>query len=67
LDYARSWIIATEGNAFMWPGPDLRLVPSRQPPTIYYGPLPPKLFKIVIERVVKLARGQKFHDVARAP
>jgi hypothetical protein len=28
LDDAPAWIVTTEGNAFIWPGPDIRPVPG---------------------------------------
>lgn len=43
LDRDRSWIIATELNRFIWPGPDIRLVSDRGSP--YYGEIPAKLFE----------------------
>jgi hypothetical protein len=65
LDGERSWIVLSEGNSFVWPGPDVRPVPNKRPPTIYYGPLPPKLFRIVVTRLVELARKRRFRDVPR--
>jgi hypothetical protein len=29
LDFERSWIMLTEANEFVWPGPDLRPIPGR--------------------------------------
>jgi len=44
LDDARSWIIVSEGNRFIWPGPDIRpIAPGR----FEYGFLPPALFENV--------------------
>ena len=40
LDEAPSWVVTTEANAFVWPGPDLRPVPGRTPATITYGQVP---------------------------
>lgn len=54
LDAARSWIVLSESNRFVWPGPDLRPVASDSG---YYGPLPPALFDAVRRRFVALARG----------
>src|SRR4051794_4524334 len=34
LDGARSWIVLTELNRFIWPGPDVRIAPG-QPSPIY--------------------------------
>jgi hypothetical protein len=41
LDDERSWIVLTESNRFVWPGPDVRPIDSD---TGYSGPLPPALF-----------------------
>lgn len=65
LDEERSWIVLTESNRFVWPGPDVR------PPPIetadgYYGPLPPNLFAEVRRRFVALARGQAHASVVRS-
>jgi hypothetical protein len=32
LDKERSWIILTELNRFIWPGPDVRIAPGRDSP-----------------------------------
>lgn len=37
LDGEPAWIITTEANAFVWPGPDLRPVPGRKPASPIYG------------------------------
>lgn len=65
LDGERSWIILSEGNRFAWPGPDLRPVPRRKPPTIYYGPIPPELFEHVRARFLELIRASGHADVPR--
>lgn len=55
LDDARSWIVLTESNRFVWPGPDLRPLNNASG---YFGPLPPALFAEVKRRFVSIARGQ---------
>lgn len=47
LDDAPSWIVTTEANAFVWPGPDIRPVPDRTPATFVYGRVPDGLLKQV--------------------
>ena len=42
LDDERSWIISTEVNQFIWPGPDIR--PAKGAETPLYGAIPAKLF-----------------------
>jgi mRNA-degrading endonuclease toxin of MazEF toxin-antitoxin module len=56
LDSERSWIVCTEVNRFIWPGPDLRLVPGSER-SYGYGVLPPLLFKQVQQTLLQsLAR-----------
>lgn len=42
LDDLPSWIVVTETNDFLWPGPDLRPVSRNQPNRFDYGMLPPR-------------------------
>ncbi|MFN3833785.1 MAG: plasmid maintenance toxin (PemK-like) [Allorhizobium sp.] len=56
LDDERSWIVLTESNRFVWPGPDVRPVGSESG---YHGPLPPALFEEVKRRFVELAKSQR--------
>lgn len=42
LDQARSWIITTELNRFIWPGPDVRIAPGKDSPL--YDAIPELLF-----------------------
>jgi len=42
LDDARSWIVVTEGNEFLWPGYDLCNLPHSE--RYDYGFLPPRFF-----------------------
>lgn len=65
LDDQRSWIMVTEGNRFLWPGPDLRFVPGEGPESIAYGMLPPAVFSAVRERFVALARARRVTIVGR--
>ncbi len=63
LDGERSWIVITEVNEFIWPGPDLRPVPGGDG-SIVYGVLPPRLFDVVRDRF--LARAER-SEAARVP
>lgn len=40
LDADASWVVTAEANEFVWPGPDVRPVPGRTPPTMIYGRVP---------------------------
>jgi hypothetical protein len=48
LDTERSWVVTREANAFVWPGPDIRIVPGSSPASAIYGRLPTKLLDKVI-------------------
>lgn len=63
LDDERSWIVLTESNRFVWPGPDMRAIDSE---TGYFGPLPPALFNEVKRRFVDLARSQRHRATIRS-
>ena len=65
LDPQRSWIICNEANVFAWPGPDLRAAASHKPPTIWYGPLPPKLATAAREKLLGFARAGRLRRVPR--
>ena len=56
LNHERSWIIVSEGNDFIWPGPDLRPLAGQGPESVVYGFLPPRLFRVIRSRF--LARAQ---------
>ncbi|MFS8145292.1 plasmid maintenance toxin (PemK-like) [Rhizobium sp. BR 249] len=63
LDDERSWIVLTESNRFVWPGPDIRPVEDESG---YLGPLPPALFNEVKRRFVELVRGQRHRATVRS-
>ena len=44
LDDQRSWVVLSEANRFIWPGPDLRLFSSGDAASVSYGLLPSNLF-----------------------
>ena len=46
LDAARSWVLLSEANRFLWPGLDLRMKsPEGGPESVAFGLLPRALFK----------------------
>ena len=65
LDDLRSWIVVTETNDFLWPGPDLRPVSGASPPRFDYGMLPPRFFAHVRDRVLQAYRQRRISGVAR--
>ena len=66
LDDARSWIIVTETNDFLWPGPDLRPIPGSQPSRFSYGMLPPRFFAHVRDRILQAHLRRKLTRVERS-
>ena len=52
LDDQRSWAVVAEGNAFLWPGYDLRKVPRKD--RYDYGYLPPRFFNQVLKAFLAL-------------
>jgi hypothetical protein len=65
LDSDRSWIMISEANEFIWPGPDLRPVPGRDESTIVYGALPPRFFAHVRDKFLARDRREKAARVKR--
>ena len=59
LDSERSWVVLTEANDFIWPGPDLRPAIVGDLDSVAYGFLPPKFMKVLIERLIQLYRDKK--------
>ncbi len=55
-DGQRSWVILDHANEFIWPGPNVRPVPGRDPATIYYGPLPPAFYDAIKLKLLGLLR-----------
>lgn len=54
LDTRRSWVIVTDLNVFIWPGIDIYPVPRSPSGTYEYGPLPPKLFDQIRDRITAI-------------
>jgi len=65
LDDARSWIVVSEWNEFIWPGPDLRRLPGAADASIAYGVMPPALFAKVRERFLSVIKARDAHPVRR--
>ena len=65
LDDAPSWIVVTEVNRFVWPGPDLRPASRAEPERFDYGLLPPLLFRQVRERLAASAASRRLKAVPR--
>ena len=65
LDAERSWIVVSEVNRFVWPGPDLRPVSRSEPDRFDYGLLPPSLFRVIKEKLTACAKAQRLKAVPR--
>ena len=53
LDSERSWVVLTEANDFIWPGPDLRPAVNGDSSSVAYGMLPPGFMRVLRERLVQ--------------
>ena len=62
LDAARSWVVLSEYNEFLWPGPDLRPVAGGG---FAYGVLPPGFFRQLRDRLLTLAEERALRRVPR--
>ncbi len=64
LDSERSWVVVSEVNRFVWPGPDLAPVPG-SPRRFDYGFLPPRFFKKITSQIVDWARARDLEEIHR--
>lgn len=64
LDDARSWVVLSEWNEFVWPGPDLRRLPNATDASVAYGMLPPGLFATIRDKFLAIVNAGK---ARRAP
>lgn len=66
LDALPSWIVVSEVNDFVWPGPDLRHVPGSHPLRFDFGVLPPGFFRKIREQMLALIRLRRVAIVPRS-
>jgi hypothetical protein len=66
LDEPPSWIVVSEINGFIWPGPDLRYVQGSDPPRFDYGVLPPGFFRKVRDQLMALHTAGRVQAVPRS-
>jgi hypothetical protein len=64
LDSERSWVILTEANRFVWPGPDLRPVGGNLD-SVAYSLLPQAFFNQMKERFVAILRAGQAKAISR--
>jgi PemK-like, MazF-like toxin of type II toxin-antitoxin system len=66
LDSERSWVMLTEANRFIWPGPDLRPAKRGDAKSVVYGPLPYKLFEEIRLGFVAALKARRAKAVRRS-
>lgn len=66
LDELPSWIMVTETNEFLWPGPDIRKVPGIKPACFDYGMLPPRFFIHLREKILESHLRRKLARIPRS-
>ena len=65
LDDARSWIVLSEANRFIWPGPDLRPARQGDPSSVVFGLLPNALYEKVRKTFLAVLRKGHLATVRR--
>ena len=65
LDDASSWVVLSEWNEFVWPGPDLRRLPNASDASVAYGMIPPGLFASIREKFLAIVNAGSARRVPR--
>jgi hypothetical protein len=65
LDDERSWVVLTEANRFIWPGPDLRPATPGDSGSIVHGALPFGLFEQIRIKFIAAIKSKRATVVAR--
>lgn len=65
LDDDRCWVVLTEVNRFVWPGPDIRMRESGNPASVAYGLLPRSLAREIITKFGDVVEARISRTVAR--
>ncbi|WP_291366554.1 type II toxin-antitoxin system PemK/MazF family toxin [Acetobacter sp. UBA5411] len=66
LDDARSWIVVTDANRFIWPGPDLRPARPGDAASVAYGLLPTGVFNEMRDKFLAAVRARRAGQVQRS-
>jgi hypothetical protein len=66
LDDERQWIVLTDLNSFLWPGPDLRPAPGKGAASVIIGMLPGSLSALLNERLQALLRARRVAITSRS-
>jgi hypothetical protein len=59
LDADRSWVVLSEANDFIWPGPDLRPAVNGDLSSVAYGMLPPGFMRVLRQRLMQRWRERR--------
>jgi hypothetical protein len=65
LDDLASWVVVTETNDFVWPGPDLRTMPGVKPSRFDFGMLPPRFYAHIRDSVLQAHLNRRLDRVPR--
>jgi len=65
LDDARSWVVLTEANRFVWPGPDLYQASPGDAASVAYGSLPYALFEEIRLKFIAALKTRATRTVPR--
>jgi hypothetical protein len=65
LDDVPSWVVLTEWNEFVWPGPDLRRLPGVDNASFAYGILPRNFFNTIRDRFLAIVSDRAARHVRR--
>lgn len=65
LDTEPAWVVVSEVNRFIWPGPDLRPISADKPDTFAYGFLPRDLLLDIRDRMAAWHRAHRVSIVRR--
>jgi hypothetical protein len=66
LDDERSWVVLSEANRFVWPGPDLRPARPGDAASVSYGQLPYALFETIRRKFIAAVRARRAGIVPRS-
>ncbi len=66
LDEARSWVVLSEANRFIWPGPDLRPARRSDLASVAFGFLPYSLFETIRQKLLAAIRARRLGIVPRS-
>ena len=67
LDDDRSWIVVTDANRFIWPGPDLRPRKIGDAASVAYGVLPAAVYEELRAKFIMAVEARLAAAVPRTP